>query len=99
MKKLYQILALGSLAGLCLAAAGCDSAKDKLDKRRTGEEVVYISKNDNYTGYARRVREKYPEQVKDIRTDELWPYISEMNGDKELIHYNNKATTAVLPKF
>lgn len=96
MKNLYKILGLGVL---CLVAAGCDNVKDKLDKRRTGEEVVYISNGDTYTGYAGRVRKRYSEQIKDIRTDELWPYISEMNEDKPLVHYDNKLTTAVLPKF
>ena len=99
MKNISRILGLGAL---CLAVAGingCEDTSTKLDKRRTGTEVVYIGSGDTYTDYARKVRKKYPEQIKDVRTDDLWMYISEMNKDKPLIHYNNKGTTAVLPKF
>lgn len=100
MKNIYKALGLGALALTgAVVLAGCDNVKNKLDKRRTGEEIIYISEGDTYTGYVGRVREKYPEQVKDVRTDDLWMYISKMNKDKPLVYYKDKATTTVLPKF
>lgn len=96
MRNLFKIVLL---SGFFFGLNACDSVKDKLDNRKTREEIIYISENDTYSGYAKRVKEQYPIELKGIRNDELWMYISEMNNSEPLIYYKNKPTTVTLPVF
>ena len=71
-----------------------DALKDRILKDVLKIEVITIQKGDTYSGYAVRLRERYP-CIKDAGFDKTIDYVRSLNKRKELI----KGRKANLPFY
>ena len=71
-----------------------DALKDRILKDVSKIEVITVQKGDTYSGYAVRLRERYP-CIKDAGFDKTIDYVRSLNKRKELI----KGRKANLPFY